>query len=265
MISNSASLPPAALSYEALSKRFGQTLALKPLTLKVEPGEFMGVIGPSGAGKSTLLRLTNRLIEPTSGRLSYGEVDVTGLRGDALRHWRAAAAMIFQQFNLVPRLDVLTNVLIGTLERNSGVATLFKQFGKEERARAILALDRLGMAQAALQRADSLSGGQQQRVAIARALLQDPRLILADEPIASLDPHNSRAVMDALKEINEADGITIMCNLHTLEMARLYCHRLVGLNAGAVVFDGSPSELDRAALAAIYGDELSALEPSAVA
>ncbi|MFZ1990857.1 MAG: phosphonate ABC transporter ATP-binding protein [Alphaproteobacteria bacterium] len=265
MTSHSASLPPAPLSYEALSKRFGQTIALKPLTLTVEPGEFVGIIGPSGAGKSTLLRLTNRLIEPTSGRIRYGDLDVTGLRGNALRHWRASAAMIFQQFNLVPRLDVLTNVLIGTLERNSGIATLFKQFGKEERARAILALDRLGMADAALQRADSLSGGQQQRVAIARALLQDPRLILADEPIASLDPNNARAVMDALKEINKSDGITVMCNLHTLVTAREYCHRIVGLNAGAVVYDGPPAKLDRAALAAIYGDELSKLEPSAVA
>ncbi len=265
MISTSASLQPAALKYEALSKRFGQTLALQPLTLRIEPGEFVGVIGPSGAGKSTLLRLTNRLIEPTKGRIFYGELDVTRLKGRALRGWRAAAAMIFQQFNLVPRLDVLTNVLIGTLERNSGIGTLFKQFSKEERARAVMALDRLGMADAALQRADSLSGGQQQRVAIARALLQDPRLILADEPIASLDPHNSRAVMDALKTINEADGITVMCNLHTLVTAREYCDRLVGLSAGAVVFDGPPSELDRAAMAAIYGDELSMVEPSAVA
>src|SRR5262249_35091282 len=151
--------------------------------------------------------------------------------------------------------------LIGTLERNSSIGTLFKQFGKEERARAILALDRLGMADAALQRADSLSGGQQQRVAIARALMQDPCLILADEPIASLDPHNSRAVMDALKEINEADGITVMCNLHALEVAREFCHRVIGLHEGSVVFDGPPERLDQAVLAAIYSDELSELEP----
>ena len=265
MTSKTASPGPAALKYEGLSKRFGQTVALQPLSLRIEPGEFVGVIGRSGAGKSTLLRLTNRLIEPTSGRILYGDTDVSRLRGRALRRWRASAAMIFQQFNLVPRLDVLTNVLIGTLERNSSIGTLFKQFSKEERARAVMALDRLGMAETALQRADSLSGGQQQRVAIARALLQEPRLILADEPIASLDPHNSRAVMDALKEINAGDGITVMCNLHTLVTAREYCHRLVGLSAGAVVFDGPPSKLDAAAMAAIYGDELGVIEPSAVA
>ena len=265
MTSPSASFPAAALSYEALSKRFGETLALKPLTLRVAPGEFVGVIGPSGAGKSTLLRLTNRLIEPTSGRLLYGDVDVTRLSGNTLRRWRASAAMIFQQFNLVPRLDVLTNVLIGTLERNSAIGALFKRFSKEERARAILALDRLGMAEAALQRADSLSGGQQQRVAIARALMQDPRVILADEPVASLDPHNAKAVMDALKQINESDGITVICNLHTLITARDYCHRLIGLNAGEVVFDGPPHELDRAGMTAIYGEELDTVEPTAVA
>jgi len=256
---------PSALSYEAVTKRFGRKVAVEPLTLTVMPGEFLGIVGPSGAGKSTLLRLTNRLIEPTAGRIRYGDIDVTRLRGSALRRWRASAAMIFQQFNLVPRLDVLTNVLIGTLERNQGIPTLFKQFSKEERARAILALDRLGMADVARQRADSLSGGQQQRVAIARALLQNPQLILADEPVASLDPHNSRAVMDALQQINEADRITIMCNLHTLDIAREYCHRLVGLNAGKLVFDGPPAALDRNALAAIYGDELSTVESSAVA
>ena len=265
MASDPLALAPAPLLYEAVSKRYGTKVALKDFTLTVPPGEMLGVIGRSGAGKSTLLRLTNRLIEPTSGRIRYGEVEVTRLKGAELRRWRSQAAMIFQQFNLVPRLDVLTNVLIGTLERNATAASLLKHFGATERARAVIALDRLGIADIALQRADRLSGGQQQRVAIARALVQEPRLLLADEPIASLDPHNAKEVMDALKAINKADGITIICNLHTLETARAYCDRLIGLSEGVIVFDGPPARLDAATVRAIYGDDDPAAEVKSAA
>jgi len=255
MALGTATLAPATLSYDGISKSYGAKLALEALSLSIPAGEMVGVIGRSGAGKSTLIRLTNRLIEPSSGRIHYGDLDITALKGVELRRWRAHAAMIFQQFNLVPRLDVLTNVLIGSLERTSGIASLFKRFSASERARAIVALDRLGIADTALQRADRLSGGQQQRVAIARALVQEPRLLLADEPIASLDPHNARAVMEALKAINTADRITVICNLHDLATARLYCDRLIGLNQGRLVFDGPPSRLDAAAVRAIYGND----------
>ena len=161
--------------------------------------------------------------------------------------------MIFQQFNLVPRLDVLTNVLAGRLHRIPTVRALLKLFTARERALAIRALDRLGIAELALNRADALSGGQQQRVAIARALMQEPRLLLADEPIASLDPMNARLVMDALRDINRYDGITVLCNLHTLDTARAYCDRIVGMAQGRIVFDGAPDALTEDAVREIYG------------
>jgi phosphonate transport system ATP-binding protein len=163
--------------------------------------------------------------------------------------------MIFQQFNLVPRLDVLTNVLIGRLERIGGLGVIFKSFAAGERARAIHALERLGIADLALQRADRLSGGQQQRVAIARALVQEPHLLLADEPIASLDPRNTRLVMDALLRLNKHFGITIVCNLHDLDIAKDYCGRLVGMAQGRVVFDGTPDSLTEGAARELYGLE----------
>ncbi len=167
----------AALRYEGLAKSFGRREVLAPLSLEVAPGAMVGIIGRSGAGKSTLLRLTNRLIDPSKGKLYCGPLEVTRLRGRALRAWRADAAMIFQQFNLVPRLDVLTNVMLGRLGRGAALGALFKRFSAADRTRAILALDRLGLADYAFQRADVLSGGQQQRVAIARALVQEPSVI----------------------------------------------------------------------------------------
>ena len=194
----------------------------------------IGVIGRSGAGKSTLLRLLNRLSGAQRRERSVSPArEVTALKGRDLLAWRADCAMIFQQFNLVNRLDVLTNVLVGRINRHGTFSSLVKHVhGDEERTLAIAALDRLDLADQALQRADTLSGGQQQRVAIARAMLQDPKLILADEPIASLDPRNATRVMDALRRINIEDGITVVCNLHTLDTARNYCDRIVGMAAG---------------------------------
>jgi phosphonate transport system ATP-binding protein len=243
------------LVLKSVSKRFGNRIAVDDVTLEIPAGQMVGVIGRSGAGKSTLLRMINRLGDPTSGSIVAGGVDVTGLRGAALRAWQADCAMIFQQFNLVPRLDVLTNVLLGRLNRRSTLRSLFKSFTDAERGVAIAALERLGLAETALQRAGTLSGGQQQRVAIARALLQRPRVVLADEPIASLDPRNAQIVMDALRSINEDDGITVLVNLHTLDTARAYCGRIVGMAAGRVVFDGPASALDDAAVRRIYGVE----------
>jgi phosphonate transport system ATP-binding protein len=237
-----------------LSRRFGDTLAVDNANLRIEAGEMTGVIGRSGAGKSTLLRLINRLIEPTEGSILADGVDVTRLRGRALREWRARTAMIFQQFNLVNRLDVLTNVLIGGLIRVPAPRMLLRLFTETERKRAVSLLDRLGLLEIAMNRADELSGGQQQRVAIARALMQKPTTLLADEPIASLDPINAKLVMDALADLNQRDGITVVCNLHTLDMARAYCRRVIGMAAGRIVFDGPPDALTESALLAIYGE-----------
>jgi phosphonate transport system ATP-binding protein len=178
---------------------------------------------------------------------------VTQLRGIELRRWRARCAMVFQQFNLVPRLDVLTNVLLGRIAYKGALPSMFKHFTSQERAMAVLALERLECAQLAFQRAETLSGGQQQRVAIARALMQEPNILLADEPIASLDPHSATLVMDALRRINREDGITVLCNLHTLDTAREYCTRIVGIAAGEVVFDGTPAELTSSVVRQIYG------------
>jgi len=236
-----------------LTRHFGDKEAVAQVSLKVSDGEMVGIIGRSGAGKSTLLRLINRLIDPSDGAIIYDGKDVTRFRGRELRTWRARTAMIFQQFNPVGRLDVLTNVLCGRLNQISGPRMLLKMFTPEERALALRALDRLGLAEVALNRADALSGGQQQRVAIARALMQEPRILLADEPIASLDPLNAKVVMDALADINRRDGITVLTNLHTLDTARAYCRRIIGMSGGKLVFDGAPEALTEAVLHQIYG------------
>ncbi len=261
------------LELQGLTRRFGATTAVDGVSLVVPAGQMLGIIGRSGAGKSTLLRLVNRLVEPSAGRiLAAGRVgpalraagrdgpalrDVTALRGRALRDWRRDCAMVFQQFNLVQRLDVLTNVLVGRLAHQHGLrralVLLAGAFSAAERAMALAALDRFGLAEVALQRAETLSGGQQQRVALCRALLQEPRLILADEPIASLDPMNAKAVMDALRAVNRADRITVLVNLHHLDTAREYCDRILAMQAGRVVFDGPPAALDAARVRAIYG------------
>lgn len=231
------------LAVEGLTCRFGAKAAVDNATYTIAPGSFVGVIGRSGAGKSTMLRMINRLAEPTSGRIVFDDLDVTALKGRELRKWRARSAMVFQQFNLVGRLDVLTNVLMGRLAGMPQWRSLTQMWPEQDRAMAMSALEQFDMAQYASQRADQLSGGQQQRVAIARALVQQPDIILADEPIASLDPRNTRIVMDALLRINKHFGITVMCNLHSLDLARTYCDRLIGMSAGRVVFDGVPAQL----------------------
>ncbi|WP_075216643.1 phosphonate ABC transporter ATP-binding protein [Mongoliimonas terrestris] len=243
------------LAIEGLTRRFGAKAAVSNVTLEIEPGAFVGVIGRSGAGKSTLLRLINRLVDPSEGRIVCDGVDVTALSGQALRHWRADCAMIFQQFNLVGRLDVLTNVLTGRLAKVSTTRSVLRLWSDEDKARGLAALDMLDMASFAAQRADSLSGGQQQRVAIARALVQEPKILLADEPIASLDPRNTKVVMDALQRINKELGITILCNLHSLDLARAYCDRLVGMADGRVVFQGRGFDLTDDVARELYGLE----------
>jgi phosphonate transport system ATP-binding protein len=250
------------LVIENVSRRFGSKTAVEDVSFQIEPGSFVGIIGRSGAGKSTLLRLINRLIEPDQGRILFDGREVTTLRRQELRKWRAQTAMIFQQFNLVGRLDVLTNVLMGRLAAVPHWRSLLNYWNDDDKAIAISALEQFDIGSLAAQRADQLSGGQQQRVAIARALVQEPEIVLADEPIASLDPRNTRIVMDALLRINRHFGITVICNLHSLETARGYCDRLLGMAAGRVVFDGAPAKLTDAMARDLYGLEAGdVLEP----
>jgi phosphonate transport system ATP-binding protein len=243
------------LDVRNLTKRYANVTAVNDVNLRVDGVGMVGIIGRSGAGKSTLLRCINRLSDPSDGTISFDGVDVTALTGKDKRAWQRDCAMVFQQFNLVPRLDVMSNVLMGRLNTTATAKSLFKLFSADERREALLALDRLGIAETALQRAETLSGGQQQRVAIARALMQRPRMVLADEPIASLDPLNAQIVMQALRSIYEQDGITVVCNLHTLDTARSYCERVIGMAEGRVVFDGPVAQLTDAKVREIYGAE----------
>jgi phosphonate transport system ATP-binding protein len=243
------------LRLDGVVKKFGDKRAVDGISLVVPKGQLVGVIGQSGSGKSTLLRMINRLNDPSDGRIFFEGTDITALQGRDLRAWRARCAMIFQQFNLAGRLDVLTNVMMGRAFHAPLWRALLKLWTEEEKAMGLSALEGLDMARMSGQRADTLSGGQQQRVAIARALIQEPEIILADEPIASLDPRNTQVVMDALLHINKHFGITVMVNLHSLELARKYCDRLVGLAAGRLVFDGVPAELTAGVARDLYGLE----------
>lgn len=256
------------LEIRNLTRRFGAKSAVDDVSLRIEKGSFIGVIGRSGAGKSTLLRMINRLQEASSGEILWEGRDITKLRGAELRRWRTSCAMVFQQFNIVGRLDVLTNVLMGRLHYTSGPRSLLKLWKPEDRALAISALEQFDIANLAAQRAETLSGGQQQRVAIARALVQEPDLVLADEPIASLDPRNTKVVMDALQRLNKHFGITVVCNLHDLDIAKDYCDRLIGMSQGKIVFDGAPETLTEATARELYGLEageaMTIVPPSAI-
>ena len=241
------------LRIDQVSRRFGAKTAVDNVSLEIPQGQMVGIIGRSGAGKSTLLRMINRLIDVSDGAIAFDDKPVSALRGQALRDWQRDCAMIFQQFNLVPRLDVLTNVMLGRLNHRNTLLSLLQIFSEAEQLMALKALERLDIAQTATQWAQTLSGGQQQRVAIARALMQEPRILLADEPIASLDPRNAKIVMDSLQAINEEQGITVITNLHTLDTARAYCERIIGMSAGKVVFDGTPDQLTTEVARQLYG------------
>jgi phosphonate transport system ATP-binding protein len=246
----------AAVRLEHLSKVYPDgTRALNDITLSVKPGEFLVIIGLSGSGKSTLMRCINRLIEPSSGKVFIDDVDVTGLSPEGLRQMRRQIGMIFQQFNLVKRASVLTNVLSGRLGYVPPVWSLTNYFPRDLRLQALGHLTTVGIPEKTHTRADQLSGGQQQRVGIARALMQDPKLILADEPVASLDPATSHSVLRYVEDLNRRGGITVMCSLHFLSLARRYGTRVVALKGGEIVFDGLPKEIDEARFKGIYGDE----------
>ncbi len=253
------------LELSGLEKTFGATRAVDGVSFRVQRGEMVGIIGRSGSGKSTLMRLINRLCEADAGEILFESTNITRLKGKALRIWRKRCAMVFQQFNLVPRLDVITNVLVGSLAERDVVSALAKHFPSELRAQAILELDALGMAGVALQRAGTLSGGQQQRVAIARAMMQQPDVLLADEPISSLDPINADLVMNSLKRLNLERNLTVIVNLHSLEIARRYCSRVIGMAHGQVVFDGAASLLDDNCVDRIYATGTGGGSPGIVA
>jgi len=234
--------------------------ALEGVDLDVREGEFLVVIGLSGSGKSTLVRCLNRLIEPTEGSIGLAGEDVTTAGGRDLRRLRRQVAMIFQQFNLVKRASVLVNVLTGALERQPTVPSLLGLWSKADRGAALEALRSVGLEEKAFHRADALSGGQQQRVAIARALMQRPRILLADEPVASLDPATSHTVLDHLRRLQTEQGIAIVANLHFLSLARRYGTRVLALKAGQKVFEGTPDEIDEATFRLVYGEEAREVE-----
>jgi len=251
----------AALRLEHVAKTYPDgTRALRDISFAVRPGEFVVIIGLSGSGKSTLMRCINRLIEPTAGRIYIDDVDITALSHEEMRRLRRSIGMIFQQFNLVRRSTVLTNVLSGRLGYLPPSFALMNYFPKDEVARAMANLNRVGIPEKARTRADQLSGGQQQRVGIARALMQEPTLLLADEPVASLDPATSHSVLKYVEELNKKDGVTVLCALHFLSLARRYGTRILALKGGEIVFDGLPAEIDERRFKEIYGEEAEEVE-----
>jgi phosphonate transport system ATP-binding protein len=244
------------LEIKNLSKVYdNEVRALDNVSFNVPPGQFLAVIGLSGSGKSTLLRCINRLIEPTGGQILWSGVDVTVAQPDELRRVRRRIGMIFQHFNLVLRSSVLTNTLSGRLGYVNPGWSLINRFPKDDIRRARQNLERVGIADKADVRADALSGGQQQRVGIARALMQNPEILLADEPVASLDPVLAHSIMSILKDLNQEDGITVICSLHFLDLVQRYADRAIALNEGQLVFDGLPHEIDDERFRDIYGQD----------
>ncbi len=236
------------------------THALKGVSFEVEEGEFLVIIGLSGSGKSTLLRCINRLIEPTSGTVNFMGKDIAHIKGEELRKAKTQIGMVFQQFNLIKRRSVLTNVLTGKLGSLGTFESLFEKYSEEVYKEAYNNLETVGIREKADIRADSLSGGQQQRVAIARSLMQNPKLLLADEPVASLDPATSNSIMQYFEKINNERGTTVICNLHFLSLVRRYASRVIALKAGEIIYEGFPNEIDEAWFKKIYGEDAEEVE-----
>jgi len=248
------------LRIEHLTKVYEDgTKALHDFSMEVPDGQFLVIIGLSGSGKSTLMRCINRLIEPTSGKIWLDGDEITSMSGAQLRRTRLKIGMIFQHFNLVNRSSVMTNVLSGRLGYRDTFSSMLHRFPQDDYKRAMRNLERVGIPHKAWSRADTLSGGQRQRVGIARALMQEPKLMLADEPVASLDPATSHSVMKYLEQINDEDGITVLCNLHFLSLARRYADRVIALRndgeGGHIVFDGPALEIDERKFKEIYGED----------
>lgn len=243
------------LSVKNLEKTFDNGVrALKGVSFDVKKGEFLVIIGLSGSGKSTLLRCINRMHDSTAGSIMFNGKDITNLKGAEIRSLRLRIAMIFQHFNLISRHTVLSNVLMGSLARTGTFKSLWGFFSNECKKKAMGYLKLVGIEEKHAVRAGQLSGGQQQRVAIARALVQDPEVLLADEPVASLDPATCHTVMDYLKKVNQELGVTVICNLHFLSLVRQYATRVIALKAGEVVYEGSPADIDDKWFEQIYGE-----------
>jgi phosphonate transport system ATP-binding protein len=253
-------MPPIVSIKELVKTYPSGTRALDGITLDIQRGEFVVLIGLSGSGKSTLLRCINRLVDPTSGTVVFDGIDVTAADRVAIRRVRRRIGMIFQQFNLVRRSSVFGNVLSGRLGYRSSWRTVTSRPSSADVSAAFENLGRVGIAERAFSRADALSGGQQQRVGIARALMQKPELMLADEPVASLDPATSHSVMKYLEEINKKDGITVVCSLHFLSLARRYGTRVIALKEGKIAFDGRPDAIDERRFKEIYGEDAEEVE-----
>jgi len=245
-----------ALEVKDLHAGYAGREILKGISFSVAADDFFAIIGPSGAGKSTLIRCVNRLVEPTSGAVIINGRDILQVSQSELRGVRRNIGMIFQEFNLIERLSVIDNVLTGRLGYTGTVRSLFRMYTKDDIKHALMLLDRVGLSEHVDKRADRLSGGQRQRVGIARALIQNPKLLLVDEPTSSLDPKISREVMGLIKEIGLEFGIPILCNIHDVELACEFCTRVIGLQDGMKKFEGSPRELDKAALQDIYSMEV---------
>ncbi|MEC1177921.1 phosphonate ABC transporter ATP-binding protein [Metasolibacillus meyeri] len=236
-----------------------KTLIIQDIDLQLKQGEFVSIIGPSGAGKSTLLRCINRMIEPTSGDIIFDGTNITQLNKASLRKQRTKIGMVFQHYNLVSRLTVFENVLHGRFGYKSTLQGILGLYTEEEKMLALSILEKLGMKEHVYKRCDQLSGGQKQRVGIARALVQQPKLLLCDEPIASLDPNSSKVIMDHLKEISQSMGITVLVNLHQVDVALKYSDRIIGLNRGSKLFDDLPKRLSQMDIHNIYGAEVDEL------
>jgi len=236
------------------------THALKGVSFEVQDGEFLVVIGLSGSGKSTLLRCISRLIEPTSGTISFLGKDITHITGVELRNAKKQIGMVFQQFNLIKRRSVLSNVINGRLGSLGTIESILEKYDDSVYADAYKCLDTVGIPDKATIRADALSGGQQQRVAIARSLMQNPKLLLADEPVASLDPATSNSVMQYFEKINKEMGTTVICNLHFLSLVRRYASRVIALRSGEIIYEGAPEDIDETWFKTIYGEEAEEVE-----
>lgn len=244
------------LKLENLIKKYGTgDLALNGVNLELGRGEIIALIGPSGAGKSTLIRCVNRLVEPTSGRILVGGGDIASLRGASLRRARQKIGMIFQEYALVERLTVMENVLSARLGYTGFWKSWFRKFSAEDVSKALNLLERVGLSEHFDKRADALSGGQRQRVGIARALLQEPDLLLVDEPTASLDPKTARLIMRLIKELCRERELLAVINLHDVGLAKMFADRIIGLRKGSIVFDGKPEMLTDGILTEIYGEE----------
>lgn len=245
------------IAFDQVSKIYPNgTVALKNVSLEINQGEFVAIIGLSGAGKSTLIKLINKMTDVTKGTLIVNGADVSKLKGQELRKFRRGIGIVFQSFNLINRTSVINNVLAARVAEMSTMSTLFGLYTKEDRILALESLYKVGILEKAYMRADQLSGGQQQRVALARTLAQNPKIILADEPVASLDPITANQIMKDFKKVNVEENITVIANMHHVDMALKYADRVIGINAGEIIYDGPSSDVNEELLKRIYGREI---------